>query len=175
MSAAWWWVALALAGPVRSEVPSQPLSQTLPPGVTSALVSRELVAPRPPTVTLAVDPRPVLRDGLLVVRAVVRNTGTRPAKAYLVSAPHTGGPFLLIPRGIAFNPPPLSAEHPGIPETLPCPMELALPAGAEVVYESALRMDRYAWPASGAVDLDWAFAWWDEPAKGTLPGQLAAN
>ena len=66
-----------------------------------------------------------------------------------------------------------SPEQPLLPESPPRPEELVLPPGARVAFDSALRLDRWRWPADGVVDLDWTFAFWDDPVQGTLPGRLS--
>lgn len=158
------------AGPVAGETPTVRTELPLPDGVTSSPVAREMaLKPRSAAVKFSIDGKPEIRDGQLVVRGVLVNEGSKPAVVHVVSAPHTGGPFLLVPRGATFQPPP---DRGVMPEVSPSPQELTLPAGARVPYESALRLGSWRFPEGGA-EIDWSFQFWTDPVKGTLPGRLA--
>ncbi len=152
----WTWTALSLAGPAA-----------LPPGVTASPVAREMAhKPRGAEVTFALDGRPELKDGRLVVRGVLANGGSRAAVVY-VAETTTGGPFVLSPRGA--TPRPLAAPAP--PPPPPWPVELVLPPGARVPYESEIVLEAWELPPGGA-EIDWTFQFWTSPVKGTLEGRL---
>ena len=167
-----WWAVWVFAGPMATETPTVRTTLPLPPGVESSLVAREMVTARSEAVRFSLDGKPKIVDGRLVVRGVLENTSSRSTKVYVVSAPSTGGPFLLTPRGATFAPPPPTEAAPALPEVPPSPEELVLPAKAKVPVESALILSSWTWPEGGA-EIDWSFQFWTDPVTGTLPGRLA--
>jgi hypothetical protein len=161
------WIVLgsAIAETPRPSPPSVPVSVTLPDGVSVAPVARELVSSsRSSAVMFTVSGRPSIEDGLLKVTGVLKNEGRKQARVFLADEPHTGGPFVLVPRGAVYN----GTKTEGTRS----PMELSLPPGGQVVYESGLVLTDWTWPEGGA-EVDWQFQFWTEPVAGTIPGKLS--
>lgn len=161
-----WLVGWAFAG----EPPTVAYPVAWPAGVTSGPTARELAKPPPTGITFRVEGAPAVRDGVLVFRGVLENPTGRAATVWLADVPGSGGPFRLAPRGVAHvpdpadPPPPLGSKR---------PLEVVLPAGAQVPFEAGLRLERWAWPEGGGdVDVDWTFEFWGAPATGTVGGRL---
>jgi hypothetical protein len=167
----WWVLTLvgALAGPIAAPTAAEPMSHrvsvTPSAGVSAGIVAREVTRPKPASVSFAPEGDPFVRDGKLVVRGKLVNTGSREAKVYLLS----GSPLVLSPKNLVFRAPSGWSAPPEPPMT---PEEVVLPPGASVTYESGLRLDRWDWPADGPVDVEWSFGVWDAPLTGVVTATL---
>ena len=98
------------------------------------------------------------------MKGVLVNEGSKQVQVFLESDKHRKGPFLLHPKDVSYKK--------DAPEGRVSPMEVSLPPGGQVVFRSALVLDEWDWPASGAA-VHWSFHFWGSEETGTLPGLLS--
>jgi hypothetical protein len=115
--------------------------------------------------TFLVDP-PFVTSDHIVARGWLVNDTDAPVLTYLLSAPHTLGPFLVMLGGPDVKLHPYGG--PQMPEVFPAPERLTLPPHTRVPYERVVVLSRYEFPPGTKATLTWQFAFWKEPTSGTF-------